>query len=67
MLPQCLYKRQGDTGVNPVNSYSVIKGLEYMTHEENRRLRGNFVSVPKYLMEEVQTINIEKPFIHEEI
>lgn len=38
-----------------------------MTHEENRRLRGNFVSVPKYLMEEVQTINIEKPFIHEEI
>lgn len=40
-----------------VSSYSVIKGLEHMTHEEHRRLRGDFINVHKHLMEEVQKIH----------
>lgn len=60
VLAQCwapLYKRQGDSGVIIVNSYWVMKGFEHMAHEEHRRLRGDFISVHKYLMEEVQKIH----------
>lgn len=52
--------RYGFTGENPAKDQKRMKGLEHLSHEDNmreqgllsleKRLRGDHINVPKYLM-----------------